>query len=303
MTDTSDQIPTLGETPVHQRFAARHPRFVAAYLPNTNLLIDAYVNSSNPKGSGTVLRALGIIALEGFGEIVVLCANGYPSGALKILRPMYENTVTLAYLHRSPDEIVHFLGYYPVAYHKDIQALKSAFPNHTSHQERLERLRPLYESALPNYLQPACSTCAKKVKQRTERAEPIGDLCTHTRTFSWTKKSLPELAEKAGGFTQIAPVAYNLPIQETHASASAVWARLDVDLANRTVAVKTGAEARDDRLTLFLAHYLAMRTLEVFREAFALESVEPELWETCVADLREHQDSLLPRTNGHGDSD
>jgi hypothetical protein len=51
---------------------------------------------------------------EDFNEILLLCANGLSTGAMKILRGMYERAVTVCYLQTHPEKIELYSKYYYV---------------------------------------------------------------------------------------------------------------------------------------------------------------------------------------------
>lgn len=52
--------------------------------------------------SDLIVFTLGRIALDDFGEMIVLAGNGWGVGALKIVRGMYERCVTAAYIAKTP---------------------------------------------------------------------------------------------------------------------------------------------------------------------------------------------------------
>src|SRR5438046_10552831 len=52
----------------------------------------------------------GRIILEDFMEVALVCYHGYGVAASKLVRSMYEFTVTLRYLHEHPDEADTFLA-------------------------------------------------------------------------------------------------------------------------------------------------------------------------------------------------
>lgn len=60
---------------------------------------------------------LGRLCAEEFNEILLLAGNGYGIGAFKLLRGMYERSVTAYRLHLHPELIDDFLEYYWVAQH------------------------------------------------------------------------------------------------------------------------------------------------------------------------------------------
>jgi hypothetical protein len=57
---------------------------------------------------------LGRIIADDFGELLTLCGNGYGIGAYKILRGMYEQLVTAAYIAKYPSEARPFVEDDPI---------------------------------------------------------------------------------------------------------------------------------------------------------------------------------------------
>jgi hypothetical protein len=58
-----------------------------------------------------ILFSLGLFCWDDYQEVLLMAAHGRGFGALKVLRGMYERTVTLAYLHKNPDESFDFYLY------------------------------------------------------------------------------------------------------------------------------------------------------------------------------------------------
>src|SRR5437016_14045525 len=66
----------------------------------------------------TILFLLFSASWREFEEILVLALNGYGSGAMKLLRALYERTVTTQYLMRFPDKVRTFSDFSHVHWHK-----------------------------------------------------------------------------------------------------------------------------------------------------------------------------------------
>src|SRR5437660_9185304 len=82
------------------------------------------ITSSTPSVDKLVFH-IGMLCLEDFKEILVLCANGFGVGGQKILRGLYEKTVHADYLSTHPDEADKFLDYFWVHMKKDLNHLKN----------------------------------------------------------------------------------------------------------------------------------------------------------------------------------
>jgi hypothetical protein len=69
----------------------------------------------------------GRVCLEDFMEILLVCYHGYGVAASKLVRSMYEHTVTLRYLHEHPAEVETFIDYYLIQNDKLISRLIETF--------------------------------------------------------------------------------------------------------------------------------------------------------------------------------
>ena len=69
----------------------------------------------------------GSLIAEDFMEIYLVAANGYGAAATKLLRSMYEHTVTLRYLQDHAGEIMAGIDYDGVQQHKLTQQILESF--------------------------------------------------------------------------------------------------------------------------------------------------------------------------------
>ena len=90
-------------------FTRRHPQWseVMSRLGNTVNLAFTRTQVMNTPIDKFVYFYGNLIA-EDFWELFLMAVNGYGYGAMKLLRSMYEHTVTLKYLHDNPDELQAF---------------------------------------------------------------------------------------------------------------------------------------------------------------------------------------------------
>lgn len=85
----------------HEKHAAALGSVTAAYETTLQLLKSAQAKTESTE-QNTIL-ALGLACLKEFEEIVLLCRNGYGSGATKLLRTFFERVTTVGYLGKHPD--------------------------------------------------------------------------------------------------------------------------------------------------------------------------------------------------------
>ncbi len=74
-----------------------------------------------------IIFGLTRVCIEESQEILLLAANGYPSGASKLLRGLYERTVTMLYLQKHPDKAKRFQHYAAIQEHRMLAAARKLF--------------------------------------------------------------------------------------------------------------------------------------------------------------------------------
>jgi len=131
-----------------------------------------------------------------------MAGNGLGTGALKVLRGMYERAVTAAYVSRFPDEAKRFWEYWSIP-----------------HRKLLNHARELHGQAyLESVLGPDHMKTVEEEYQtvKDDFQEILCKQCNLTRTmFSWSKLGLPAMAKKAGyGLEHCYYNAYATPTQQ-----------------------------------------------------------------------------------------
>ena len=161
-----------------QHFASKHEATVeavtAAHKATLGLLQSAQAKTESPEQK-TIL-ALGLACLKEFEEIVLLCGNGYGSGANKLLRTFFERVTTVGYLGKRPDKVQQFIDFTPVHWHKLLTEADKKHEKVGLSEEEIAKIKADFEKVKGEY-QDAC-TCGKKRLQG-----------------SWTKKPVPDMAE------------------------------------------------------------------------------------------------------------
>src|SRR3989442_13691806 len=109
-------------------FSARHQRFLERFPDLKNALTTAFIRKG--QASQPVDRVVffyGRNCVEDFFQILLLCANGYGTGANALLRGMYERAVTAVYLSEHPDKTDDFLDFYWIAQRRLLNQVKETF--------------------------------------------------------------------------------------------------------------------------------------------------------------------------------
>ena len=227
-----------------QHFERRHEHFLKSVLPP---LIDAAtrvfartIASGHPHEH--VAFMLGRHVPEDFNEVLLLCANGYGIGALKLLRPMYERLVTMVYLLRNPSEIEDFMDWHLVEKRKMLSQLKD------------EGDEPI------NYL-----TAEEIAQIETDYQRVKGKFPKKPR--SWTRLDLKTMAGKVG-LENLYMSLCVWPTWQIHTTAIGMTAR--VEATAKAVSFKIGPQREVADRALLGAHTCLLMALAEHAQHFGL---------------------------------
>src|SRR5580704_11776819 len=106
---TPAPLTIYGDPLACKRFNQRHPRWNEMMVNLVNALnITFNRKEPMPTMADKFVFHFGRRVYEDFMTIALLCQHGNGVGAAKLLRSMYEEAVTLAYLHKHPEEAEAF---------------------------------------------------------------------------------------------------------------------------------------------------------------------------------------------------
>jgi|ERR1035438_6573651 cytochrome c553 len=129
--------------------------------------------------ASTVMWMLGAACLREFDEVWFLCGNGFGTGGNKLLRALYERTVTLAYLAKTPEKLQQFIDYSDIHWHKLLVEADTVGTQLSLSPEERRTVEANYARSKDNYEEEVCAKCHKSRLQQ-----------------SWTKAGIPQLATK-----------------------------------------------------------------------------------------------------------
>jgi hypothetical protein len=195
-------------------FQERHVEFLKALENLIDTINRVKAHTFTPRClAGEVLLFLGSLVFEDFTEVWVMAGNGLGTGALKVLRGMYERTVTAAYIARFPDEAKQFWKFGAIARHRVLNHAKELFG--------LEYLRTALGAG-------PWEEAEKEFEQvKGDFQEMLCRVCSTSRPMpSWSKLSLPAMAKKAGyGLEHCYYNGYAIPTQLAHSTVMAITSR------------------------------------------------------------------------------
>ena len=103
-----------------------------------------------------------------FQEILLLCGNGFGSGAQKLLRGLYERAITAHYLHEHPDAAELYIHFSDVHNYRRLhmwrEVEKSADPKL---EEDFQNAKIKYEEVKEKYQISVCKKCGTKRVNQT----------------------------------------------------------------------------------------------------------------------------------------
>jgi Family of unknown function (DUF5677) len=114
-------VMVFGNQQAQDEFNREHPAFIKR-LPSLWDTINAtlqHVGVRDMDRADIAVFSLARMALEDFRQILILCSNGEITGGMKILRGMFERTVTAGYLRKYPEEADALINFFPISRYKE----------------------------------------------------------------------------------------------------------------------------------------------------------------------------------------
>jgi hypothetical protein len=242
-------------------FENSHPVFVQKIPPLFQTIHKVFarvIKSSAPDVDRLVFH-LGMLCVEDFKEILLLCTNGFGIGGQKIMRGLYEKAVTADYLSAHPGEAIKFLDYFWVHTKKDINHQKNLYgKDHWDSEFEAEVLKE-YDEVKDQFLEDLCRKCGTK--------KPM---------MSWTKLNVEAMAKAAKSpLADLYLTCYFVPTLQTHTTMGAIFARLN-PLGESDTVFKAGPKREEAESVLQKAHFIILNMLNTQFSHFDLD-IEDEL--------------------------
>jgi len=197
-----------------------------------------------------IVYFFGRLCAEDFMEITLVCYHGYGGAALKLVRTMYEYTVTLHYLHEHPDEVDTFLKYHRVQQDKLIRRLVETFGEGVLPAELVQDWRRKADEVRDEFMIPVC-----------DHPNPKRRL-----NHSWNKLDFVSMAEKTGEIGKLIVPGYFFPLRHAHPTFGGLTQRLEI--VNDHMVFKQDSEPTMVDDALMTAHNCILDVLEVQRQHF-----------------------------------
>ena len=174
-------IPSFPDGKDFTDFKNRHPAVLRALdemaVGFTGLM--GLIKEQKLSEVNTILFLLFGASWREFEEILVLAMNGYGSGAMKLLRALYERTVTTQYLMKSPNKVRQFSDFSHVHWHKLLTDADQTGVAAELSKQRRDEIEANFAKVKDEFTEIACKPCKKTRLQG-----------------SWTKKPVPTQARE-----------------------------------------------------------------------------------------------------------
>jgi hypothetical protein len=259
----------LGNRSEQKRFTKRHRLFFKRF-PNLKAAIDGICVRKvvSSEKADLIVALLGRLCVDDFMQILVLSGNGYGTGALKVLRQLYEKAVIASYLHKYPEGTDDFLDFFWVNQHRLGEAIKNTFGEDSLSGKDVDETKRTYELVLDRFMVPDCKKCGT----------------THL-TGLWNKMDFVSMVREVDELGKLIVNAYYLPTQQTHIMIRLTLARTSKVEDDELNSV-WDAQSNDADNALRYGHIVLLTNLEMQTKHFALTSLQDEV-ETCFTHYRE----------------
>ena len=212
----------------------------------------------------------GQLCREDFLEVFLLSANGYGMGATKLLRSLYEHSVTLYYLSEHPNELDNFWDYSYVTEHKLMKSMREtygsdAFKNSSVREAEIEER---FLSVKERFMTTDCKKCGTKKVHH-----------------NWNKLDLVSMAKQSGPLGDSILHGYFGPLTQAHSHPVTLTSRLTL-LENGGMSFDSGPQRNVSDVALLTAHEIVLCVLDVQQERFNIPDLSEKL-QVCRNDLED----------------
>jgi hypothetical protein len=174
-------MPKEREISTWSEFIAEHPEFPDMMWRWTKLMQTLLRASPIREGDdlGYLIIGFMMASMIDVNDILILSHADSRTGAGKILRSIYERTVTMKYLAADPSEVSKFIGYAPIDWKQVIDECEARSKYRLTERAR-SNLAKAAKEARQEYRGETCPTCGQR------------------KQADWTPKSVRERAELTG---------------------------------------------------------------------------------------------------------
>jgi hypothetical protein len=252
-----------------ETFAQENPKFLERF-ENLEQAIHcvAQTKLALVKSSDRILFFLCQQCIEDFCEILLLVGNGYGTGALKILRTMYEHAVTFSYLVSHEEEAKDFVDYHWIQEQKLARKIVEVFGKGAIPENKVAEINDRYAEVKEKFTIPECEKCG-------------GTRVNHT----WNSLDFVSMAQKAGIIGRLIIQAYYLPLLHSHPSIRSLNTSVKPsEPPEDGMAFDFSRNATESKIALSIANSVLVIVFDSFATHFNLPNLAAKV-AVCTADI------------------
>ncbi|MGO9125003.1 MAG: DUF5677 domain-containing protein [Terriglobales bacterium] len=259
-------MPIYGFPDECKKFDERNPEFYPGLARLVDALNLAFTRiHDNPNVTDRFIYLFGRMCVEDFMEIVLVSMHGYGAAAMKLLRSMYEHTVTLRYLFEHPDGINTFMDYYHVQQDKLMRPMLETFGQGILAAETIAEVKRKAQAVKDKFMVIDCVKCGTKRLNHT-----------------WSKLDFVSMAKQAGEIGGLIVPGYFLPLRQAHSTFGGLTDRLEV--VSNVMGFRQESEEKMVDTSLMTAHHCILNVIEIQAQHFKIGGL-PEAWQSCSEDF------------------
>jgi Family of unknown function (DUF5677) len=248
------------------KFKERHPLWQEMMANLSKALDIAFKRKLATGNSGDrFVYLFGRVIAEDFMEITLISQHGYGAAASKLLRSMYEYTVTLDYLHKHPDEANTFLDYHLIQQDKLLNKIVDIFGRNIMDAKTIAEVREKAAAVKKDFMIPVCDHPGAKMRL----------------DHKWNKLDLVSMAKTTGTLGDLIIPGYYLPLRHAHPTFGGLTERLEI--VDGTIGLKSEDQTDIVDRSLMTAHNCILFMLQVQEDHFKFGSLEEPL-QVCLRD-------------------
>jgi Family of unknown function (DUF5677) len=246
-----------------RHFAKTFAKSLVAIENLHKALLECLAASRSIDQTDRTIYLLAATCLRDFNEIKLLATRELGTGAVKLVRALYERVVTLSYLAKYPGEIQQFIDYSDVHWHKLLVEAKEVYGDDESAMSKIvskgeaDIIKQNFEKAKPNFQQTDCKKC------KTARLQG-----------SWTKKGMPQLA--SGVSKEVRSLYFKAFLSPTFHIHTTFWGIVDqyTKSTDGKLVFNEAHEEETARDAMDIAHTLLLQVFDVVNAHFKLDKGE-----------------------------
>lgn len=268
MSIPKDAVLFFGYPEEGEKFQSRHPLWGERFPNLVNAIEMTFTRvQMMEEPVDKFVYLYGRMCVEDFMEILLVCGNGYGAAGMKLLRSMYEHTVTLRYIHEHPNEMDSFMNYHHVQQYKLMKPIIETFGESAFDRETIKDVKKRYEEVKEDFMVTDCKKCGTK-----------------RLNYNWNKLDFVSLAKKTGAVGTMIVGGYFLPLRHAHTTFGGLTERLEI--VDGRMGFQNESQPGMADTALMTAHNCLLTVLEVQKERFKIPGLEEQI-QVCCRDYLE----------------